>query len=153
VRPHPQGRAGQHHGWFYRFSENTFNGVQAFYNRTLRWSIDHSRTILCVFAGSLVASVALLTVMQQDFLPSDDTGRLQGNLQAANGTSYRQMALYVEQAAKIVGDDPDIEGVMAQMEGANGSAGTNNARLMMIKLRPLGQRKSTPDQIITRLRP
>jgi len=46
-----------------------------------------------------------------------------------------------------------IEGVMAQMEGANGSAGTNNARLMMIKLKPLGERKSNPDQIITRLRP
>jgi HAE1 family hydrophobic/amphiphilic exporter-1 len=39
------------------------------------------------------------------------------------------------------------------MEGANGSAGTNQARMMMIKLKPLGLRKSTPDQIIRRLRP
>jgi HAE1 family hydrophobic/amphiphilic exporter-1 len=54
---------------------------------------------------------------------------------------------------KIVGDDPDIEGVMGQMEGANGSAGTNNSRLMMIKLKPLTIRKSTPEQIIRRLRP
>jgi HAE1 family hydrophobic/amphiphilic exporter-1 len=144
---------GQKHNAFYRLSERSFAAVQAFYDRTLRWSIGHSRIILGVFAGSLVASVALLAIMQQDFLPSDDTGRLQGNLQAANGTSYRQMALYVEQAAKIVSDDPDIEGVMAQMEGANGSAGTNNARLMMIKLKPLGERKTGPDAIIRRLRP
>jgi len=91
--------------------------------------------------------------MQQDFLPSDDTGRIQGNIQAANGTSFTQMATYTKQVMKIVGDDPDIEGVMGQMEGANGSAGTNNARLMMIKLKPLTIRKSTPEQIIRRLRP
>ncbi|HYS46535.1 MAG TPA: efflux RND transporter permease subunit, partial [Rhizomicrobium sp.] len=148
-----KGEHGRAHNAFYRWSENSFNAVQAFYDRTLRWSIGHGRIILGVFAASLVSSVLLLAVMQQDFLPSDDTGRLQGNLQAANGTSYHQMAIYVEQAAKIVSEDPDIEGVMAQMEGANGSAGTNNARLMMIKLKPLGQRKSNPDQIIRRLRP
>ncbi|HEX2760557.1 MAG TPA: efflux RND transporter permease subunit, partial [Rhizomicrobium sp.] len=42
---------------------------------------------------------------------------------------------------------------MGQMEGSNGSAGSNNARLMMIKLKPLNVRKSTPEQIIRRLRP
>src|SRR5471032_1267788 len=144
---------GQAHNAFYRFSENTFNAVQAFYDRTLRWSIGHGRIILGIFAGSLVAAVALLAIMQQDFLPSDDTGRLQGNIQAANGTSYAQMAIYTRQAAKIVAQDPAVEGVLAQIEGANGSAGTNTARLMMISLKPLSQRKSGPDAIIRRLRP
>ena len=85
---------GQKHNGFYRLSENTFNQVQAFYDRTLRWSIAHPRAILGVFFASLAASVLMTAVMQQDFLPSDDTGRLQGDRQAANGTSYRQMALY-----------------------------------------------------------
>jgi HAE1 family hydrophobic/amphiphilic exporter-1 len=144
---------GQQHNWFYRLSENGFNSVHAFYARTLRWSIMHSRVILGLFAASLVASVLMVAVMQQDFLPSDDTGRIQGAIQAANGTSFTQMAAYTKQVMKIVGDDPDIEGVMGQMEGSNGAAGTNNARLMMIKLKPLGIRKSTPEQIIRRLRP
>jgi HAE1 family hydrophobic/amphiphilic exporter-1 len=144
---------GQQHNWFYRFSESTFNKVQAFYDRTLRWSITHPRAILGVFFASLVASVLMTAVMQQDFLPSDDTGRLQGSIQAANGTSFTQMGIYTKQVMKIVGDDPEIEGVMGQMEGANGSAGTNNSRLMMIKLKPRSIRKSTPEQIIGRLRP
>jgi HAE1 family hydrophobic/amphiphilic exporter-1 len=144
---------GQAHNWFYRQSENAFNQVQAFYDRTLTWSITHPRAIIGVFFGSLVASAVMIMVMQQDFLPSDDTGRIQGNIQAANGTSYKQMAAYTVQVMKIVGADPDIEGVMGQMEGANGSAGTNQARLMMIKLKPLTIRKSTPEQIIRRLRP
>ena len=144
---------GQQHNWFYRLSEDTFNKVQAFYDRTLRWSITHRPVILGIFFASLAASVVLLSVMQQDFLPSDDTGRLQGAIQAANGTSYTQMAAYTQQVAKVIGDDPDIEGVLAQMEGANGSAGTNQARMMMITLKPLSVRKSTPEEIIRRLRP
>src|SRR4029078_12333139 len=143
----------QQHNWFYRFSESTFNKVQAFYDRTLRWSITNPRAIMGVFFASLAASVLMISVMQQDFLPSDDTGRIQGAIQAANGTSFTQMAAYTKQVMKIVGDDPDIEGVMGQMEGSNGAAGTNNARLMMIQLKPLGIRKSTPEQIIRRLRP
>ena len=144
---------GQTHNWFYRTAENSFNAVQAFYDRTLRWSIMHRRTILGVFFASLAASVLMATVMQQDFLPSDDTGRIEANIQAANGTSFTQMAAYTNQVMKIIGADPDIEGVMGMMMGANGSAGTNNARLMNIKLKPLTVRKSNPDQIIRRLRP
>ncbi len=97
-----------------------------------------------VFVASLVLTVVLFSVMPQDFLPSDDTGRLQGAIQAANGTSYTQMATYTQQVAKIVGQDPDIEGVLAQMDGANGSAGTNQARMMMNALKPLGIRKTSP---------
>jgi HAE1 family hydrophobic/amphiphilic exporter-1 len=144
---------GQKHNWFYEWSETTFNRIQGTYDRTLRWSIGHGRVILGIFFASLVASVVLLAVMQQDFLPSDDTGRLQANIQAANGTSYRQMAQYTQQVAKIVAEDPDVDGVLAQMDGANGSAGTNSARLMMISLKPLSERKSGPEAIIRRLRP
>jgi HAE1 family hydrophobic/amphiphilic exporter-1 len=144
---------GQKHNKFYEWSERSFNAVQAFYDRTLRWSISHGRVILGVFFASLAASVLLLSVMKQDFLPSDDTGRLQGNIQAANGTSFSQMAIYTQQVAKIVGQDPDVQGVLAQMEGGNGNAGTNSARMMMISLKPLSQRKSSPEEIIRRLRP
>jgi HAE1 family hydrophobic/amphiphilic exporter-1 len=144
---------GQKHNWFYEWSENTFNRIQGAYDRTLRWSIAHGRVIIGIFFASLAASVVLLAVMQQDFLPSDDTGRLQANIQAANGTSYQQMAQYTQQVAKIVGEDPDVAGVLAQMDGANGSAGTNSARLMMISLKPLSERKSGPEAIIRRLRP
>jgi HAE1 family hydrophobic/amphiphilic exporter-1 len=63
------------------------------------------------------------------------------------------MAIYTQQVARIVAQDPAVAGVLAQMDGANGSAGTNTARLMMISLKPLSQRKSGPDAIIRRLRP
>ena len=82
--------------------------------------------------------------MQQDFLPSDDTGRLHGQHPGRQRHLLRpDGGLYSTQVVKIVDADPNVEGVLGQMEGANGSAGTNSARLMMIVLKPLSQRKST----------
>ena len=144
---------GQSHGAFYRWSENTFNAVQNFYDRTLRWSLAHGRTILGLFFASLAASVLLMMVMKQDFLPSDDSGRIQGNIQAANGTSFTKMAEYTQAVVRIIEADPDVTGVLASMQGGNGEAGTNVARLFMITLRPLSERDSTPEEIIRRLRP
>src|ERR1700733_6742224 len=63
------------------------------------------------------------------------------------------MTKYTQQIGQIVAEDPDVAGVLAQMDGANGSAGTNSSRLMMISLKPLSERHSTPDQMIRRLRP
>jgi HAE1 family hydrophobic/amphiphilic exporter-1 len=144
---------GANHNIFYRMSESAFDRLQSGYVRSLRWAQKHSLVIMGAFVASLVASVVLMAVMQEDFLPSDDTGRIQGNLQAANGTSYEQMATYTKQVSKIVADDPNVRGVLGRMDGANGSAGANQAQLMMISLKPLGQRKLGPDAIIRELRP
>ena len=144
---------GEKHNAFYRWSERSFNRMQAGYERTLRWSLEHRRIILGMFFASLAASVLLMQVMKQDFLPADDSGRIQGNIQAANGTSFDRMAKYVQEVTAIIAADPDITGVLASMDGSNGAAGTNSARMMMITLRPLNERSSTPEQVIARLRP
>ena len=144
---------GEKHNALYRWSETSFNRMQDAYDRTLTWSLNHRRTILGMFFASLAASVLLMGVMKQDFLPADDTGRIQGNIQAANGTSFEQMAKYVQDVTKIIAADPDITGVLASMDGSNGAAGTNSARMMMITLRDQRVRKSTPEQVIARLRP
>ena len=45
------------HNAFYKFSEDTFNRIQAAYDRSLHWAMAHKRTILAIFVASLVASV------------------------------------------------------------------------------------------------
>src|SRR5580692_3590758 len=54
------------HNMFYRWSENAFNKVQAGYDRSLRWSQKNGPIIMGAFVLSLVASVVLMMVMQQD---------------------------------------------------------------------------------------
>jgi HAE1 family hydrophobic/amphiphilic exporter-1 len=144
---------GQSHGWLYRLSENTFNWMQNTYTSTLRSAMHHKLAVIGIFVLTLVASAGLFAIMPQDFLPSDDVGRLQGQIQAANGTSFEQMTRYVRQAQDIVNADPNVQGVMAQVDGGNGQAGTNSARMNLIALKPTSERKLNADEIIRELRP
>jgi len=144
---------GQKHNAFYRWSENTFNAMQDAYNRTLTWSLNHRRVILGLFVLSVVASGVLFSVMQQDFLPADDNGRLSGQIQAQNGTSSAQMYKYLDEVSRVVNADPNVEGVFGQIPGGNGTAGSNSAFMNIIVLKPLKERKLSADQIIRELRP
>ena len=128
---------GQKHNRFYRISENTFNRIHGLYDRSLVWSLNHRPVILGLFFLSVAASITLFSVMQQDFLPTDDTGRLSANLQAANGTSFEQMKRYNAQVSAIVAADPNVDAVLGQMGGSPGSAGVNGSRLMVIRLKPV----------------
>ena len=71
---------GQAHNAFYRLSETTFNRIQNGYNRSLGWAVTHKPVILGLFVASIIASVGLFMIMQEDFLPSDDQGRLTGQI-------------------------------------------------------------------------
>ena len=132
---------GQAHNAFYRWSENTFNRMQGAYDRSLRWSLAHRRTVLGIFLASIVASVTLFEIMPQDFLPSDDTGQLRGSIQAATGTSFDLYVKYVRQVMNIIEKDPNVAGIQGD-EGGD----------LTLALKPLDQRSLSADQIVTELR-
>ncbi len=142
----------QQHNVFYRVSENTFNRIHDAYNRSLVWSLNHRRVILGIFLLSILISAGLFATMQQDFLPSDDSGRIGGQIQAQNGTSPDQMHKYLDEVSRVINADPNVEGVFAQMPGGNGTAGTNAGYMNIIVLKPLNERKLDADQIIRELR-
>jgi HAE1 family hydrophobic/amphiphilic exporter-1 len=101
---------------------------------------------LLVFTGSLIATIVLFYVMPQDFLPSQDTGMIRGNTEAANGTSFPQMVKYQQKAARIVAADPNISGVMSSANGVNTGQ-------FIIRLKNRGQRAKSADEIVSELRP
>jgi HAE1 family hydrophobic/amphiphilic exporter-1 len=131
----------QQHNVFYRWSEAAFNSMQGAYARSLRWSLAHSRIILAIFLFSIVGSVGLFEIMPQDFLPSDDTGQLRGNIQTAARTSFDQNIKYVKQVVDIIEKDPNVQGVQSDESGD-----------MTLALKPLNRRKLSADQVVTELR-
>ena len=143
---------GQKHNAFYRASEAAFNAIHAGYRRSLQWSINHPRFILGLFFASVVASAGLFSIMQQDFLPADDTNEINTSFQSANGTSFEKMYQYVQQVQGIITADPNVRFTSAGVDGGNGSAGSNNGR-MNIFLVPQSQRKLSADELIRKFRP
>ncbi len=132
--------ARAHHA-FYRWSERSFAAMQSAYERSLRWSLNNRRTILGIFFVSILASYGLFLMMPQDFLPSDDSSQLRGDVQTATGTSFDQKIVYVRQAADIVEKDPNVSGLQADEDGH-----------LTIALKPLSERGLSADQVAVELR-
>ena len=140
------------HGKFYQWTEDAFNRVQSGYERSLAWAMNHGRFIMGLFALSLVATVVLFMTIQTDFIPSEDTGQINVNTEAADRTSFAQMVKYQKQLADIASRDPNIEGVMSSVGGGGARNGTNTGS-MLFKLKPSGERDLNADQVIQELRP
>ncbi len=104
---------------------------------------------------TLLATVALTIFLYirvpKGFFPQQDTGRLTGQIQADQDTSFQAMDKILLQMVNIIDADPAIDTVNA-FSGGGGGTTTNTAR-MFIALKPLSERKVTADQIIQRLRP
>jgi len=140
------------HNFLYRMSENGFAAVQRGYESSLRWSLQNRRVIVGVFVLSIVATVQLFRIMPQDFLPTEDTGRINASTEGANGVSFAEMRRHQDEAAKILNDDPNVASVGSSV-GSGGIRAGLNAGSLNIQLKPRGERTLTTDQVIAELRP
>ncbi len=142
-----QQRADEH-GWFYRITERGFEAVVSGYGRALTVVLRFSFVTLLILLGTIALTVFLVLRVPKGFFPEQDTGRINGSIQADQDTSFQTMDKLLLQFVKIIEADPGIDTVI----GFTGGNATNSAR-MFISLKPLAERISTADQIIARLRP
>jgi HAE1 family hydrophobic/amphiphilic exporter-1 len=141
------------HGRFYYWSEQVFDRVQASYERSLKWSIGHKVFIMGLFAASLLATVVLFTFAKQDFIPSVDTGQIQVATEAADRVSFDAMTKMQRQLADIASKDPNVQAVVSSVGSGGGPRTGTNTGTMLLKLKNLGDRALSADQIIQELRP
>jgi hydrophobic/amphiphilic exporter-1 (mainly G- bacteria), HAE1 family len=140
------------HNVFYRVSEDAFNAVQRGYDRSLNWSMQHRLAILGVFIISIGLTVQLFRIMPQDFLPTEDTGRINATTEAANGVSFTEMRRHQDVAAQILSQDPNVNGIMSSVGSGGIRAGLNTGSVN-IQLKPRAERSLTTDEVIAELRP
>jgi len=137
------------HGRIYRWSERVFNRILHGYRDSLTWVLDHPALVLIVFVCTLVLNVFLILKVPKGFFPQQDTGVMQGGMQGPQDTSFYAMRGAVQQAVRIIKDNPGVQNVMA----FTGGQGATNGGFAFIALKPLNQRKDSAAQIIDELRP
>ncbi|MEP6485089.1 MAG: efflux RND transporter permease subunit [Rudaea sp.] len=143
--------AGEKHGRMYQMFENVFDGMQNFYKRTLHIALAHRRWVIGTFLLIILATGALFMLVPKGFLPSDDTGQLFVFTEADQDVGFAEMARKHNEAAKIIRDDPAVQGVMAFI-GVSGSSASLNLGRMIVTLKPRSERGS-PEEVIQELRP
>src|SRR5580698_8362113 len=148
------------HNFFYRGSEWFFDNLLATYDRALKWVLK--RQLATVIVTFLVAclSVYLYIIVPKGFFPQQDTGRLNGAVQAAQDISFQAMSGKMQQFVQIVLKDPAVDTAVGF---AGGGSATNQGRFFVM-LKPLERRGQckTPhfwnpcyisaDDVINRLR-
>src|SRR5258705_758463 len=123
------------------------------YDPSLSWVLRHPRGVLAVTLLTVALNGYLFWVVPKGFFPQQDTGRLQGAIQAAQEISFQAMQDKLTEIVDIIGRDP----AGAHVVGFTGSQGNgpstapNTARLFVM-LKPLAERRISADQVITRLR-
>jgi multidrug efflux pump len=138
-------------GRIYQISERAFEGMIAFYGRTLKFVLRYQTITLLVAVATLLLTIFLYIIIPKGFFPVQDTGVIQGISQAAQTIGSKAMAQKQQELAKVVLDDPAVQS-LSSFIGADGTNTTVNSGRMSINLKPLDQRKMNASDVIRRLK-
>ncbi len=138
-------------GRIYRATERAFEGMIAFYGRTLKFVLRFQTITLLVALATLMLTIFLYIIIPKGFFPVQDTGVIQGISQAPQTIGSKAMAEKQKELAKVVLDDPAVES-LSSFIGADGTNTTTNSGRMSINLKPLDQRKLSASDVIRRLK-
>ena len=132
--------------------ERGFRACLRFYAGTLGWALRHRIFMLLVTVGTVVLTVWLYGVVPKGFLPTEDTGLIQGGTLADPSISFAAMGERQRAAVDVLLQDPAVAAVGSTVGVTNGFSSLNRGSLT-VSLKPLAERGVSSEQIIARLRP
>jgi len=135
--------------------DRAFDALLHGYEWSLGHVLRHRVVMLVVFFLVAGATVRMFKIIPTGFIPDQDNDSMFVNLQAAQGTSYYDMAKWTQQVADIVIRNKYVDSFLASVgggPGGPGGGGANNGRVM-VQLLPRAQRDQSAQQIAQQLRP
>jgi multidrug efflux pump len=135
------------HGRAFSLSQKMFDGILDIYSHALRWVLRHQFAVLLITVATACLSIYLFAQVPKGFFPQQDTGRIQGSVQAAQDISFDAMSRKMRRYVDIGMKDPNI---LSMIGFCGGTTAMNQGR-MFITLKPLRERKLTADQVIAEL--
>jgi len=144
LKPHQP----EHDGRLHRWSHDAHQWLLRHYDRSLGWALRHHRITLFTLLATIGLNVFLYVQVPKTFLPQQDTGQLTGFIRGDDGLSFQVMQPKMEAFRKAVLADPAVESVAGFI---GGQGGINNA-FMIVRLKPLAERKISAQKVIERIR-
>lgn len=145
LRAEPEGGSSG----FARRINHGFERVIAGYDSWLRWVLRHQGATLVVAVLTLALTALLYVLIPKGLFPTQDTGQLQGRLEASQDVSYARMTELQQAAARAILADPDV----ASLSSFVGVDAANNTMLntgrMLVNLKP---ERDSQAEIMERLR-
>jgi multidrug efflux pump len=140
-------------GRLFQKSERVFEAMLRGYGRSLNWALRNRGFVMVLLGATVVFNIYLYTVIPKGFFPQQDTGRLNGGIQADQAISFQSMSKKLVQFMKIVKQDPAVATVVGFTGGGSAGGAQTNSGSIFVALKPKSQRKISADEVIGRLRP
>ena len=134
---------------FTKSMEGGFHWLESRYVKALDVVLEHKGITLAVFVVTVAAAGYFYATAKTGFFPQQDTGFLNGVMLTSQDSSFDKAQKKIQLVGKTIAQDPDVSGFGMFV----GNGGNNQANLFVALTPRDGGRKSTADQIITRLRP
>ncbi len=131
-----------------QWSERQHQRLVGAYDRSLGWALRHKRVTLFSLLLTIGVNVALYVVIPKTLMPQQDTGQLMGFIRGDDGLSFTVMQPKMEIYRRALLADPAVQSVAGFI---GGNSGTNNA-MVLVRLKPIAERKISAQKVIDRLR-
>jgi HAE1 family hydrophobic/amphiphilic exporter-1 len=132
-----EGHASTEGTW--RSVERLYQAGERGYVRSLDWVMRHRPATMAFSFATLAATVWLFQAIPKGFLPSEDTGRVEGSTLGPEGIGFEAMLARQADVAAIVRAHPAVETVLSSV-GGGGRASTGNNGRLIVRLKPRDQR-------------
>ena len=134
--------------WFGRLSDRTTEVMRRVYERALDIALDSGPVIIVILVATIALNVYLFNVVPKGFFPEEDTGLLQGGLQADQSSSFQLTEKRLMQFVHAIAADPNVQNVVSFV-GGRGQA----SAFVIIPLKPKAERKANAEGVMSELRP
>ena len=127
-------------------SEGFLHSIEAFYLKSLHWSLAHRRAILLICVLTFLSTFGFYRLVGRDWIPADDQSELISSYTLPEGTSLEKTTQLASEISERVVALPEVALVQSFTHGP-----TNHAHLFIV-LVPRSERKKTHVQTATEVR-
>ena len=139
-------------GKWWQASERVYDSLVGGYRWTLQLVLEHRALTMLICGVLFLVTIALFYVIPKGFIPNDDTSRIVGYTEAAEGISFAEMSRHQQQIVDVIRSNSNVVGVLSTVGESDVSAASNTGNILIL-LKPLTQRKQDVEAVIADLRP
>jgi HAE1 family hydrophobic/amphiphilic exporter-1 len=139
-------------GAWWQKTEQVYEWLVGGYRWTLQLALEHRALTILICGVLFVITIFFFYIIPKGFIPNDDTSRIIGYTEAAEGISFDEMSRHQQQIVDIVRANPNVSGVLSTVGESDISAASNSGNILIL-LKPLAQRRQDVESIIEDLRP
>jgi HAE1 family hydrophobic/amphiphilic exporter-1 len=126
-----------------------FEFMSGKYEKALRWSLTHRKTIVFGSIGIFIVSFFIMGMLGSQFFPDSDQSQFNVVVNASPGSSLEQTSLICEKVETLLREKPEVKFVLTTIGSGNDPVTKAN---ILVKLVPTHERKKSDKMIMSEIR-